>query len=166
MKKFILEHAISPTDIDFKEAIGKEKWLEKRNELIIKFEYQCQGCGIYMPKNNKHLRLHVINGSIDDLENVEYTILCPACHLVQHIDLAEEKGLIKLVNSIYSQAELIRLGRSKVVANEISKEKRIIMLEKTPKEYIEELKQSVLNRKNKIKIILSKNFDWSTSTDC
>lgn len=166
MKNFILNPTISPSDIDFRNKIGKERWTELKIEYINKHKYHCQGCGYPMTKNYKFFDLHVISGDINDIENVNYTLLCKACHITQHLDKATELNYVKLVNSFYSQEELINLGRkgNTEVKSKLN-DNSIILLDKTPQEYVEELKKNTFNKNNKIKVILSSTFSWDKSKE-
>ena len=160
MSKFELTLNIAPSDNEFKKAIGEDEWEKLKTEYIQKNAYTCQGCGFHTVNSNM-LHLHIISGKIEDAKNANMTILCLACHWTQHIDWAAKQGLIKLANASISQAEIIRNGRSGAkTINDNIKNRTIILLDKNPIEYANEIKNNSLKKRKKIKAIFGKKFDW------
>lgn len=157
-KKFNLILNSGPSENHFKQHVNDDFWKEKEEETIHKCEGKCQGCG----GENVKKGLHLIKGIPEEKENAKLTLLCFLCHATQHIDFFYKKGWIKLVNSIHSQNSIIANSHMNGY-NWIKKEmesNNIVVLSKSAGEYIEELKESSLNRNDNIKIIFTEEFDW------
>ena len=162
MSNFILIPRISPSEKDFRKLISKEDWEKCKTKYAGIFKYQCQGCGYSTINADDCLDLHIVSGDINDLNSIEYIILCRACHTIQHMDTAIERNMVKIVNSCHSQADLIKWGRAD--KNDFQREideHNIMFLKKDIYEYLNELTNNSLPINNKIKVILNDNFDWN-----
>lgn len=170
---------ISPSEKKIVEIIGKDKWNELRRKTIDFQPNKCVCCNYPEPENgfkrinlNPKLNVHVLPYSPDlDLENdydkLNTVILCDACHALKHFDVAVKNNWVKLANSSFSQLNLIlacRWGNKLINAHILGGhkvEKMIFPLKKTPESYLEEIQESKLNVNPKIKVIFTKNFDWT-----
>lgn len=164
---------ISPSEKGILEIIGKEKWKDLLN-LNKNSDNYCLGCG-FETKNNQKLNIHILpfdNNLILDSDensykNLRFIKLCDACHLIKHFDYAAQNDLVKLVNSNFNQADLIKLCRYKneavnaYILGGHGIDKNIFLLKKTPSEYLKEILESNLNINPKIKLIFTKNFNWA-----
>jgi len=162
MEEFDLKLRISPSDNEFKKSIGDAKYLELRNKTFKECKSVCMGCG-YRPLDDSKilsvLSMHVIEVDEENNENSKCTILCKACHVTQHIDIAIEKGWVELVNSTYSQKSLIEACRINQVVKSIQEDKTR-KLSGSPKDYLEKLKAGTLLQSAKLKIIFTESFDF------
>lgn len=164
---------ISPSEKAILEIIGKDKWKNLINSNQ-KTNNICLGCG-FETKNNQKLNIHILpfdNSLILDSDENSYKKLrfiklCDACHLIKHFDYAAQNDLVKLVNSNFNQADLIKLCRYKneainaYILGGHGIDKNIFLLKKTPLEYLSEISESNLNFNPKIKLIFTKKFNWS-----
>jgi hypothetical protein len=142
----------------YRSFVGEEYWADMLNSSIKECNGVCQGCG-YNPPDKNFLEIHIISGNVSDVETYSYTILCKTCHTLKHIDIASEKGWIKLCNSIYDQKRLIsicRSGKSRLL--EKIKSGEIMLLKTEASQYSKSLSEDVFNKKKKIKVIFGRNF--------
>lgn len=145
----------------YRAYVGEESWLDMLNSSVDKCNGVCQGCG-YNPPDKNFLEIHIISGNVNDLETYQYTLLCKTCHTLKHIDVASEKGWIKLCNSIFDQKRLIsicRSGTSRLLEKINSGE--IMLLKTEATQYSKSLSEDVFNKRKKIKAIFGKNFPKS-----
>lgn len=170
---------ISPSEKKIVEIIGKDKWSELRKKTINSQPNKCACCnypesevGFSRINLNPKLNVHVLpyDSNIDlvkDYDELNTIILCDACHTIKHFDIAVKNDWVKLANSSFSQLNLIlacRWGNKIVNAHIIGGhkvEKLIFPLKKSPKSYLEEIQESKMNINPKIKVIFTKNFDWT-----
>jgi len=145
-------------DRPYRLFVGEKSWLEMLSSSISECNGVCQGCG-YNPPDKSFLEIHIISGSVDELHTYSYTILCKTCHTLKHIDVASEKGWIKLCNSIFDQKRLISICRSgKGRLLEKIKSGEIMLLKTEAAQYSKSLSEDVFNKRKKIKVIFGKNF--------
>jgi len=157
-KSFSLTLEVCQPDKLYRNFIGEEEWNKMLLSSISECNGVCQGCG-YNPPDKNFLELHIISGNIKDIETYNYTLLCKTCHTLQHIDIASEKGWIKLCNSIHDQKRLISICRS---GNIRLKEKistgEIMLLNVDAENYSKSLSEDVFNKRKKIKAVFGRNF--------
>jgi len=159
MKPFKLIPSFSFSEKDFKESISKEHWDDIRQKAH-QNSFDCYGCN-YSSDNKESLQLHLHWYDGIDKDTAEFVLLCKACHAVKHFDIAVENGWVVLVNSVYSQEELIKRNRSAKTIKKDIEEHKIILLKKHPLDYLNELKESEFNRSEKIKLLFGNKFSWS-----
>jgi len=164
MSNFVLIPRISPSEQEFRKTISQQDWDSLKRDKIWGVTNQCQGCGYSTVNSKDCLDLHLVFWDVEDISKNEYVVLCRACHTIQHMDMAIEKNMVKIVNSCHSQVELIRWGRAS--KNDLQREidvNNIMFLKKDIFEYLDELKNNTLPINNKIKAFLSDTFNWK---DC
>lgn len=170
---------ICPSEKNVAKIIGPENW-----SFLSKFTFQnnphrCYFCNYPEPSEllkvqseKPRLNVHILpfdeNLNLEqDFKKLQTMLLCDACHAIQHFDFTVEKKWIKLVNSSFSQIDLIKICRfsnrmvNAYIMGGHEVEKHIFPLKKTPEKYLDEIKESKLNVNKKIKLIFTKNFDWS-----
>lgn len=163
MRHFKLIPSISPSEKEFRNSLlgGKEKYNEILKNFYEKSSDTCCGCGHSTGKKDS-LQAHLQWWDGNNHDTAEFVLLCEACHSIKHFDQAIENGWVVLVNSIYSQSELIRRNRSRKTILLDLKENKVVVLKKTAKEYFDEILESELNRNDKIKILFGNKFIWKT----
>jgi hypothetical protein len=156
--RFELSLEVSEPDKAYRDFVGDEFWDELYSHAITKINGICQGCN-FNPPDKDFLELHVISGEIQNPDTYKTAMLCKTCHTLQHIDIASEKGWIKLCNSMLNQKQIIFLCRS---GNARLKEKlnsgEIILLEQNPMEYSQSLGEDVFNKRKKMKAVFGSKF--------
>ncbi len=162
----------SPSEKAIVDEIGKENWLLYRKEFFTNVPNVCSGCD-FIPNDGQKLNIHVLPYSNtivlkNEFKELKSILLCDACHSVKHPDVSAKKEWIKLVNSNFNQKDLIticRHGNQAVNAHILGGhgiEKSIFLLKKDPVIYLNEVKTTLDGVFNpKIKVIFTKNFDWS-----
>ena len=166
-----LKLEISPSEKKVLDLIGKENWLELSKSSTSKAPYVCSGCG-FVPARGQKLRVHILpfdEKNFDLASNflqLESSILCDACHTIKHFDLAVDSKLVRLVNSDFSQKDLIVVCRhgnralNAYVKGNKYIEKRIFPLKKKPEDYLREISEDQKNYNPKIKVIFTDKFTW------
>lgn len=130
-------------------------------EILLVSRNQCFGCG-YQIKQGQKLKLHIIDFDESAPETTaKGIVLCDACYTIKHICPAIEKEQFILVNSIYSQKELIEKQRdSNKMTSCLLQKRKAIRLKKEPAEYWEAIQKNKNNLNPKIKVLFGKNFNW------
>jgi hypothetical protein len=163
MKTFNLIPTTSPSEKDFRHSLpgGKEQYQEIIKKVYDSSSDTCPGCG-YSTGNKESLQAHLQYWDGVNPDSAEFILVCEGCHSIKHFDQAIEKGWVVLVNSVYSQSELIRRNRSIGIIKQDLRENKIVVLKKTPKEYFEEISNSEVNRtiNEKTKILFGNKFVW------
>ena len=166
-----LKLEISPSEKKILEQIGKEKWATLHKLTIAKPEgYTCLGCG-FVPSNGQKLRVHVLPFEeefdiVQRYEELQTSLLCDACHTLKHFDLAVANDQIRLVNSDFTQKDLIAVCRhgnravNAYVKGNRKIEKRIFPLKKRPEDYLREITEDEKNYNPKIKVVFTDKFNW------
>lgn len=175
-----LNISICPSEKNIAKIIGSDNWSALSKQAFIDNPQKCFFCGFPKMEDNQKivtskpkLNIHVLpydeNMDIEkEFEKLETIVVCDACHAIQHFDYAVKNNWIKLVNSSFSQIDLVKICRwgNKMVNAYIigghKVEKNIFPLKRTPESYLEEISESKLNINKKIKVIFTKNFDWTT----
>lgn len=159
MTPFKLIPSISFSEKEFVEIISKEKWEEIKSNIYEKSSDCCYGCG-HTPKEKIMLKVHLHWWDEKDMETAECLLLCEACHAIKHFDIAVGNNWVVLVNSTYSQEELLQRNRTAGLIKRDITEFKIAVLKKPAEEYLNEIKASELNRNDKIKILFGNRFVW------
>jgi len=158
-EKFILRPVISPRDKDFRNKIGNETWIKIKSKAFRDDGFKCQGCGFepYDVPVETVLDVHLISEDKENPENSEVRTTCMLCHIIEHADVAVEHGYVELVNSHFTQGELVNIsGRQGGLSNYIENGS-IRYLKKTLQEYLEELK-SGRALEGKVKLIFTQKY--------
>ena len=118
--------------------------------------YKCKGCGFepYDVEAEDVLDIHLIKEDLENPENSEVRTTCKFCHIVEHADAAIRHGYVELVNSHFSQGELVNICRNNSLHLHMND---IRYLKKTLPEYLEEL-NSGRTLEGKVKFIFTKKF--------
>jgi hypothetical protein len=176
-----LNIAISPSEKQVAKIIGSDNWSKITKRVLEENAQKCFYCGYpsrdennkvtcTQPKLNIHLLPFAENLDLkNDFSQLDAVIVCDACHAIQHFDYAVKNNWLKLVNSSFNQIDLLKICRwsnrmvNAYILGGHRVEKQIFPLKKTPESYLEEIKESDLNINKKIKVIFTKNFDWTSS---
>ncbi len=161
MRNFKLIPSVSLSENDFKDSLprGREQYDEIVNSFYEKCSDVCNGCG-HSNGDKSSLQAHLHWWDEKNHETAEFVLLCKACHAIKHFDQAAKNGWVVLVNSVYSQSELIaRNRRSRLILDDI-KASKIVVLKKSAEEYLKEILESELNRNEKTKILFGNKFVW------
>ena len=159
MTPFKLIPSISFSEKEFVEIISKEKWEEIKSNIYTKSSGCCYGCG-HTPVENTMLKVHLHWWDGTNLSTAEFLLLCEACHAIKHFDIAVVNNWVVLANSTYSQEELLQRNRTAGMIKKDITEFKIAVLKKPAEEYLNEIKESELNRNDKIKILFGNRFVW------
>jgi len=167
-----LKLEISPSEKKIQELIGRENWGKLYISTVSKPSgYVCQGCG-FIPLAGQRLRVHIMPFSEEDFDvpqrfqELQTTLLCDACHTLKHFDVAVAAGQIRLVNSDFTQKDLITVCRhgnqalNAFVKGNRKIDKHIFPLKKQPEEYLKEVLADKNNYNAKIKVIFTDKFNW------
>lgn len=157
--KFELKPGFAPSLKELQDSLSDEKWNAMIKLVSKRQGCSCLGCG-FKPVDESCLKLHA-EKLADNPKNSDFMLLCTACYTIRHFDKAADLDMVVLVNSKYSQEDLIRRCRSsnKTIVADIEN-KRIMLLKKSAKEYAAELKDSELNRNDRTKVIFGTKFKW------
>lgn len=156
-----LKLKISPSEKIFKEKIGNEEWDKIEQTIRVSNNHTCQGCGYKLRNDNeKPLQVHLIEENLENIINSEFTLLCFACHITQHIDVAIDNNWVRIVNSKFTQEQLVDICRNSFLLQNLKNGNIVPLNKKTPEQFLYELKSRSLSPNNKIKIIFKNNFPW------
>ena len=161
MKTFKLIPSISPSEKNFRSSLpgGKEAYQQIIKKVYDSSSDTCPGCG-YTNGNRESLQPHLQYWDEKNHDTAEFILVCEGCHSIKHFDQCVENGWIVLVNSVYSQSELIRRNRNSAIIKNDLKEHKIVILKKTPKEYLDEILEGTFNINEKTKILFGNKFNW------
>ena len=157
-EEFKLKPIISPSDKAFRDKVGVQMWERMKSKSFRDSGYKCCGCDFepYDVDPNAVLGIHLIEENIEDPEKSEVITTCEICHMVQHADVAIERGYVELVNSFFKQGELVMICRNKSTSYHIEKGD-IRYLKKTLPEFMEEL-VSGLSNEGKVKFVFTEAY--------
>lgn len=165
---------ISPSEKSVAERIGLDNWNNLKKHIFEKSISKCAGCAVNplesVNKNFK-LNLHIFPFSkdfdlINNFLNLNGVFLCDACHSIKHADLSIENGWFQLVNSYFTQKQLVELcryGNQAVNAHIMGGhkvEKKIFLLKKSANDYLSEVINGDKKFNSKTKVIFTKKFNW------
>ena len=152
-EKFELAPVISPSDNAFRNKIGTENWEKKKSQTFRDDGYKCCGCGF---EPDTVLTMHIIEENEENPTDSKTNTTCQICHVIQHADVAIEKGYVELVNSFFKQGELVNICRNGELAHHIEKGE-IRYIKKDLQVFLEELK-SGRSKEGKVKFILTEKY--------
>lgn len=140
-KSYRLRPVNSPSDKDFKLKVGDEQWERIKSKTLRDEQFKCQGCGFepYDTHPDSVLDVHVVSEKEENILESEFRTLCKLCHIIEHADAAIEHGFVTLVNSKFSQGELVNISRNNVLSEHI-RLGDIRPLRKKMSDFLEELK--------------------------
>ncbi len=156
--KFELKPTISPSDKEFKAKVGEEVWLRMKSVAFRNDGYKCQGCGFepYDIEPEKVLDIHVVEENKENIEESEVRTTCMFCHIIEHADAAVSGGYVELVNSHFTQGEIVNICRNSSLSHHIECGD-IRHLKKALPDYLEEL-NSGRALEGKVKLIFTQKF--------
>lgn len=111
-----------PSNNDYKNEVGEEKFKEELDQLLEEKGFQCQCCRWKTLKNTdinnidpnylKWIKKYftIQPDQNEETEELEKYLICISCYLINHIRQAVENNYVRLVNSIYDQQQLIRIS--------------------------------------------------------
>lgn len=157
-EKFKLRPTISPSDKEFKSKVGEEVWLRMKSAAFRNDEHKCQGCGFkpYDVEAEAVLDIHLVKENIDNPEESEVRTTCFFCHMIEHADAAVSGGYVELVNSHFSQGELVNICRNDSLSYHIEISD-IRYIKKTLPDYLEDL-SSGRALEGKVKLVFTNKF--------
>lgn len=157
-KVFILRPIISPSEKAFRDIIGARAWEKLKDKTLRDGGFKCTGCGFtpYDVDPNEVLTAHLIEENEEVPEEPKINVTCKICHIIQHADVAMEKGYVELVNSLFTQGELVNICRNGDLTHHIEKGE-IRYIKKTLPEFLEEL-NSGRAKEGKVKFVLTKTY--------
>lgn len=155
---FELKPTISESDKEFKSKIGEESWSKIKSSTFRNDGYKCRGCGFepYDVDVDKVIFLHIVNGNLEKPEDSETKTMCAFCHLIEHADAAVLGGYVEIVNSHFTQGEIVNICRNNSLSYHIE-QGDIRKLKKPLSEYLEDLK-SGKSLEGKIKLIFTEKY--------
>ncbi len=157
-KKFELRPIISPSDKEFKNKIGAESWEKIKSKTFRDNNFKCQGCGFepYDTPADKVLDAHLVEEDLEDFNNSKFRTTCIMCHVIEHADAAINQGYVTIVNSKFSQGELVNICRNGALSSHIE-DGDIRHLRKTNDEFLEELKNGKA-LEGKVKFVFTEKY--------
>jgi hypothetical protein len=157
-EKFILRPIISPSEKAFRSKIGAEAWEKLKNKTFRDGGYKCAGCTFtpYDVDPDEVLSIHLIEENEEIPEEPKVNITCEICHIIQHADVAMEKGYVELVNSLFTQGELVNICRNGDLIHHIEKGE-VRYIKKTLPDFLEEL-NSGRAKEGKVKFVLTESY--------
>lgn len=158
MEEFNLKLRLSPSDKEFRQLIGTEKYSILKEKILKRDANQCVGCGLNAG-NSDTLTIHVVSINETIPEDSDCVSLCIACHSTQHFDSCVKNDWVELVNSTLSQEQLIESCRIGSLANFASKD-NIRRLKITPEQFLEKIKNDTIPISSKVKVVFTNKFDW------
>lgn len=156
--KFELWPTISPSDKNVRSLVGEHVWESMKSNAFRRDNYTCQGCTFepFEVEPDQVLDIHV--ESVDEVnpENSSVRTTCKLCHFIEHIDASIAKGYVELVNSHFSQGQLVNICRNNSLSDHIENGD-IRYIKKSPQEYIEEIKSGVA-KEGCVKVVFTEKF--------
>lgn len=155
---FRIRPTISSSDKDFRKKIGDELWEKIKSKTFRDNNYKCQGCNFepYDIPTETVLDIHLIEEDLEKIENSKFITLCKLCHIIEHADVAIEYGFVSLVNSRFSQGELVNICRNSALADHV-RDGDIRYLRKTLPDFLEELKDGRA-LEGKVKFVFTEKY--------
>lgn len=149
---------ISPSDKDFRNKIGAESWEKLKSKTFRDDGFKCITCKFepYDIEPDKVLSIHLEVENLEDILKSKVRTCCVFCHTIEHADIALEKGYVSLVNSHYTQGDIVNICRNDALANHLQ-DGSIRLIKKDLPEYLEELK-SGRSKEGKVKLIFTDKF--------
>lgn len=163
--KFELKPVISPSDKEFRNKIGSEVWEKIKSKTFRDDAFKCQGCGFepYDVAPGAVLDVHLVQEDLANPENSKFRTTCMFCHIIEHADAAISNEYVLLVNSKYSQGELVNICRNGALSSNVE-DGSVRYLKKTLSEFLEELKDGRA-LEGKVKFVFSEKYLKKLSTN-
>jgi hypothetical protein len=157
-EKFQIRPIISPSDKEFKNKVGAEAWEKIKSKTFRDNNFKCQGCGFepYDVPAEKVLDVHLVIENENDPIDSEFRTTCVLCHVIEHADAAISQGYVALVNSKFSQGELVNICRNGALSSHVE-DGDIRYLRKTLPEFLEELKDG-RSLEGKVKFVFTEKY--------
>ena len=155
-KDFKLLICNSYSEKNFISNYGQELYNILSDAAFKEHKWHCAGCGHLVPeyKRLQNLKLHIYDVNTTNPELSKGVPLCNFCHYTQHIEIPAKNNWIELINSVYSQTNLIRLMRGDKIYPNLNN-RTIIKLKKTPQELLNEIHNGTFQLSNTLKIIFT-----------
>ncbi|MEK6830227.1 MAG: hypothetical protein AABY15_08990 [Nanoarchaeota archaeon] len=156
--KFEIRATISPSDKEFRSRISVDVWERIKSKALRDDGFKCQGCGFepYDVSADKVLDVHLVEENIINPEDSKFRTECMLCHMIEHADAAISNEYVILVNSKFSQGELVNICRNRAIPSNIE-DGSIRILKKTLPEFLEELKNGKA-LEGKVKLIFTEKY--------
>jgi len=156
--KFELRPTISASDKDFRNKVGPELWEKIKSRTFRDDGHKCQGCGFepYDVIPDKVLDVHLVEENFENPEDSKFRTSCKLCHIIEHADAAIQNEYVTLVNSQFSQGELVNICRNGALSSHIECGD-IRVLRKTLPDFLEELKDGRA-LEGKVKFIFTEKY--------
>ena len=140
--KFELRPIISPSDKEFRNKVGEETWQKMKSKTFRDDNYKCQGCGFepYDVEPSDVLDIHLVEENLSNPEESEVRTTCLFCHMIEHADAAISNGFVALVNSHFTQGELVNICRNGALSNHVEDGSIRYLNKKSLSDFLEELK--------------------------
>lgn len=138
---FEIKPSISASDKDFRNKIGVEGWEKIKSKTLRDNGYKCKGCGFepFDAPIDAVLDVHLVEENLNNLEDSEFRVDCKLCHIIEHADVAISNEYVSIVNSRFSQGELVNICRNGSLSSHVS-DGDVRYLKKTLQEFLEEIK--------------------------
>jgi len=161
--------------------LGKDKYNELKLTLLSKSEYTCSCCKWqpkeyekmdgdenYLSRMKNYFMTHVQSEDEKNVKEEDASIVCRSCFCIKHIEKAVGMGYVKFVNSKFDQKGLIKISWSDFSQAQIIDTNReraeiqrdIISLKKDPNFYLDKIKDGAHNDKLKV-VFTDKFFDYN-----
>jgi hypothetical protein len=156
--KFELRPTTSSSDKEFRNKIGEEVWLRMKSSAFRNDGYKCQGCGFepYDIEPETVLDIHLVKESLENPEESKIRTTCMFCHIIEHADVAVSRGYVELVNSRFSQGELVNIYRNNALSSHVEIGD-VRYIKKALPDYLEELKSGKA-LEGKVKVVFTNKF--------
>lgn len=155
---YVLRPIISPSDKEFREKVGLEKWNQIKSKNFRDTNFKCEGCGFepYDVSADEVLDLHVLEINEKDIFNSKFRTTCMLCHIIEHADVAIKNDYVKLVNSHLKQGEIVNICRNGKLHEHIENGD-IRYIKKSKEEFLEELKNGK-SLEGKVKFVFTEKY--------
>lgn len=158
----------------YKGLIGEKNYQAKLDELRHAYGNTCQCCGWNtneqindspeeVQEKRNHFVIHIDELDEQNILNSKVNLICKSCYLINHIDVAVNHNLATIVNSTFSQQDLIKISWSDVSKKQIignNRDKavkdRVIIPLKDQEKWLNKIKEGYLS--DKMKVIFNDNF--------
>lgn len=156
--EFKIRPTISPSDKEFKNKVGAETWEKIKSKTFRDNNFKCQGCGFepYDVAADTVLYAHLVSENESDSFDSEFRTTCILCHVIEHADAAISQNYVALVNSKFSQGELVNICRNGALSSHVE-DGDIRYLRKTFPEFLEELRDG-RSLEGKVKFVFTEKY--------
>ena len=165
--KYQIWPSISFPENKFIELYGADVYDNLKTKTANNWGCKCASCEYTMNTPNwtveefdKRLQTHIIQVDEQNPENSKTVLLCRECHITQHIDIAIKKNWVELVNSKFTQGELISQARHTLIAKG-RQFRQIVTVKMTPIELLSEIKSGTYDKRDRVKMLFTESYkDW------